>query len=475
MTTEASTAFPVPRPRTGRLVIASVPAGHVYVRHLAPEDGSGPVRLPDPTPPARGRRPAAVVAAGHARPGLGRGARLRRLPPPLRLRRLQPRGAARRWSPRCAGAASRSSSPCTTCATPTTSTARLHDAPARRAGPGRRRADHPDPGRRRRDPPALGPRGASWCRTRTSWTARRDAPRRACARCADAGRATARSGSGCTSRACAPSMAPAARCCPTLVEAVPRPARAPCCRSTGTATCSTPGGAAARRRAGRLRCSGAPRAASSTCACTTSSPTTTLWAYLARSTSRCCPTASAPTRGWLEACRDLGTTVVAPTAATTPTRDRCSTYVHDEDHFDAGVPGGGRARGARPTVRPPRSTWTSAGAQRARSPRRTTRVYRLGRCGEPTVRICLIASSRFPIREPFAGGLEAHDPRPGRAQLARRGHEVTLFAGPGLGPGAAGAPRSPLSTRSRSAPPRCADVARPAPELDAPSTTPTSP
>ena len=51
MTAEARTALPVPRPRTGRLVIASVPANHVYVRHLAPEDGSGPVRLPDPTPP----------------------------------------------------------------------------------------------------------------------------------------------------------------------------------------------------------------------------------------------------------------------------------------------------------------------------------------------------------------------------------------------------------------------------------------
>ncbi|GAA5112894.1 hypothetical protein GCM10023339_16500 [Alloalcanivorax gelatiniphagus] len=31
-------------------MIASVPANHVYVRHLAPEDGSGPRRLPDPTP-----------------------------------------------------------------------------------------------------------------------------------------------------------------------------------------------------------------------------------------------------------------------------------------------------------------------------------------------------------------------------------------------------------------------------------------
>jgi len=51
MTTHAPTARSVPRPRAGRLVVASVPANHVYVRHLAPEDGSGPVRLPDPTPP----------------------------------------------------------------------------------------------------------------------------------------------------------------------------------------------------------------------------------------------------------------------------------------------------------------------------------------------------------------------------------------------------------------------------------------
>jgi hypothetical protein len=50
LTTEAPATTSVPHPRTGRLVIASVPANHVYVRHLAPEDGSGPVRLPDPTP-----------------------------------------------------------------------------------------------------------------------------------------------------------------------------------------------------------------------------------------------------------------------------------------------------------------------------------------------------------------------------------------------------------------------------------------
>ena len=33
-----------------RVVVASVPANHVYVRHIAHEDGSGPVRLADPDP-----------------------------------------------------------------------------------------------------------------------------------------------------------------------------------------------------------------------------------------------------------------------------------------------------------------------------------------------------------------------------------------------------------------------------------------
>lgn len=49
------------------------------------------------------------------------------------------------------------------------------------------------------------------------------------------------------------------------------------------------------------------------------------------------------------------------------------------------------------------------------------------------LRICLIASSRFPIREPFAGGLEAHTHALAR-QLMARGHEVSLFAAPGSDP-----------------------------------------
>jgi glycosyltransferase involved in cell wall biosynthesis len=46
------------------------------------------------------------------------------------------------------------------------------------------------------------------------------------------------------------------------------------------------------------------------------------------------------------------------------------------------------------------------------------------------VRVCLIASSRYPIREPYAGGLESMTATIARG-LADRGHEVTLFAGPG--------------------------------------------
>ncbi len=49
------------------------------------------------------------------------------------------------------------------------------------------------------------------------------------------------------------------------------------------------------------------------------------------------------------------------------------------------------------------------------------------------LRICLIASSRFPVAEPFAGGLEAHT-HALATELRARGHSVTLFAAPGSDP-----------------------------------------
>ena len=49
------------------------------------------------------------------------------------------------------------------------------------------------------------------------------------------------------------------------------------------------------------------------------------------------------------------------------------------------------------------------------------------------MRVGLIASARFPIAEPFAGGLEAHTWLLAR-ELQRRGHEVTVFAAAGSDP-----------------------------------------
>ena len=49
------------------------------------------------------------------------------------------------------------------------------------------------------------------------------------------------------------------------------------------------------------------------------------------------------------------------------------------------------------------------------------------------LRVALIASNRFPIRQPFAGGLEAHVYQLARG-LAARGCRVSLFAAPDSDP-----------------------------------------
>ena len=46
------------------------------------------------------------------------------------------------------------------------------------------------------------------------------------------------------------------------------------------------------------------------------------------------------------------------------------------------------------------------------------------------MRICLIASSRYPICEPYAGGLESHTASFAR-ELYTRGHDLAVFAAPG--------------------------------------------
>ncbi|MFI8199486.1 glycosyltransferase [Streptomyces sp. NPDC085942] len=49
------------------------------------------------------------------------------------------------------------------------------------------------------------------------------------------------------------------------------------------------------------------------------------------------------------------------------------------------------------------------------------------------LRVALIASARFPVSEPFAGGLEVHTWALAKT-LSDRRHHVELFAGPGSDP-----------------------------------------
>ncbi len=65
--------------------------------------------------------------------------------------------------------------------------------------------------------------------------------------------------------------------------------------------------------------------------------------------------------------------------------------------------------------------------------------------------IALIASARFPIREPFPGGLEAHTWQLA-SRLRERGHTVTVFGGAGSDPG--------LNVREMAALPPISDAAR---------------
>ena len=135
--------------------------------------------------------------------------------------------------------------------------------------------------------------------------------------------------------------------------------------------------------------------------------------------------------GWLEACRDLGTTVVAPDCGYFADQGPVLTYAMGEDRFDADSLRRRAAHG-RAATRRPRRTSTRARRQRDEVAAAHLDLYRRLRTMR-RLRICIIGSSRFPIREPFAGGLEAHTHALAR-RLSERGHEVTLFAAPGSDP-----------------------------------------
>ncbi|CUR57955.1 conserved hypothetical protein [metagenome] len=64
-------------------------------------------------------------------------------------------------------------------------------------------------------------------------------------------------------------------------------------------------------------------------------PDAELWAYLASLDVSVLPYRFGTHSGWLEACRDLGTTVVAPTCGYYADQGPVTSYVHDEDSFDA--------------------------------------------------------------------------------------------------------------------------------------------
>ena len=74
---------------------------------------------------------------------------------------------------------------------------------------------------------------------------------------------------------------------------------------------------------------------SSSSASTTTSATRELWEYLNAIDVSVLPYRFGTHSGWLEACFDLGTTVVAPSCGFYAEQRPCVTYRHDETGLDA--------------------------------------------------------------------------------------------------------------------------------------------
>lgn len=126
--------------------------------------------------------------------------------------------------------------------------------------------------------------------------------------------------------------------------------------------------------------------------------------------------------GWLEMCRDLGCLVTVPEigcyAGQVDTADAVRTYpVGDGDVAGASL--AAQLKQERIPYQGDRA------AQDERTAAAHAAMY--GELCQPKLNIALVAPSRFPIREPFAGGLEAFCATAVNA-LRRYGHRVELYA-----------------------------------------------
>ena len=156
-----------------------------------------------------------------------------------------------------------------------------------------------------------------------------------------------------------------------------------------------------------------------------------LWEYLNAIDVSVLPYRFGTHSGWLEACFDLGTAVVAPSCGFYAEQRPCVTYRHDETGLDAAS----LAHAVRSAYEQSPAPRADLAERRRGTPGggRRPSVALLAPAGMRRLRIGIIAAARFPVVEPFAGGLEAHVW--GLADRLRTlGHEVTLFAGPGSDP-----------------------------------------
>ncbi len=279
------------------------------------------------------------------------------------------------------------------------------------------------------------------------------------------------SGSGCTSRACGPAWT---RCAilPTLVETVARGSPGAVLQVNGhrdvlepttarAATPRSPPTSATRAAAGDLELrvhDFLPDDAS----CGATSP---------RSTSPCCPTASARTRAGSRRVVTCAPPSSRPSCGYFAEQGPVLGYVHDEERLRRRQPCVAaltRAHAERPAAR--RAAWRSAGG--SGGDRRCPRPRSTGRWSdERPLRICLVASSRFPVASPSPAGSRRITHAPGARGSSRRGHRGVAVRRARLRPRAS-------VTELR----RCAAVhaerRRPAPTRAAarsgwPSTTPT--